>query len=378
MLGSGKTRLRWSEGLRSLGHTVEMIEPKEFETWHGQRRALRFRQAWGAWGLVKKKLRAGDYDAVEFFGGEFGLATWKLSKMPNRPLIIAHTDGLELLASEREHASNPPTSFKEHLHAWYSRQTHERLSRAAFIYADAFVAGCELDRHYVLSLGLYPSHRAAVAEPGLDKAVLSMPFSQAKEERIAFTGSWITRKGIDILRTVMCRVLASQPKVRLFLYGTGESREAVLASFPAELRERIMVYPRLTNQEIADGLAKAKVFFFPTQYEGFGMALTEAMACGCAPVTTRTGFGATLRDGEEALLCDFTDADAMERAVLALLGDDALRSNIARRAWERVRALSWEANIAKLEAHYMQWTSEHRQCVQRDADRKASAFASQA
>ena len=67
------------------------------------------------------------------------------------------------------------------------------------------------------------------------------------------------------------------------------------------------------------------------------MALAEAMACGCAPVTTRTGFGATLRDGEEALLCDFTDAGAMERAVLALLRDESLRSNIARRAWERVR-----------------------------------------
>src|SRR5687768_12665353 len=99
-LGSGKTRLRWSEGLRELGHTIEMVEPIEFETWHGRRRALRFRQAWGACEFVNEKLRAGDYDAIEFFGGEFGLATWKLSKLPSRPLLVAHTDGLELLACE--------------------------------------------------------------------------------------------------------------------------------------------------------------------------------------------------------------------------------------------------------------------------------------
>src|SRR5918994_670671 len=87
-LGSGKTRLRWSEGLRGLGHTVEMVEPKDFETWHGQRRGLRFRQAWGAWGFVKNKLKSGKYDLIEFFGGEFGLATWQLSKMAHRPLIV--------------------------------------------------------------------------------------------------------------------------------------------------------------------------------------------------------------------------------------------------------------------------------------------------
>jgi glycosyltransferase involved in cell wall biosynthesis len=120
------------------------------------------------------------------------------------------------------------------------------------------------------------------------------------------------------------------------------------------------VHPRLANQEIAEGLAKAKVFFFPTQYEGFGMALSEAMACGCAPVTTPTGFGATLRNGEEALICDFTDTDAMERAVLSLLHNDEWRARIGRNAWERVRGLTWETNIAKLEAIYTQWSAEHR------------------
>jgi glycosyltransferase involved in cell wall biosynthesis len=359
-LGSGKTRLRWSEGLRALGHTVEMVEPIEFETWHGQGRALRFRQAWGACEFVGLKLRAGDYDAIEFFGGEFGLATWKLSKLPHRPLLIAHTDGLELLASERERVYNPPVGLTGRLRALYSRHTHERLSRAAFVYADAFVTGCELDRESVLRLDLFPRQRTAVVEPGLDAEYLSTPFTARREKRVAYVGSWIPRKGVRFLSAIMSSVMTREPEVLLDIYGTGEKPAAVLTSFPAALRGRITVHPRLTNQEMADGLAKAGVFFFPTQYEGFGMALAEAMACGCAPVTTRTGFGATLRDGEEALLCDFTEAGAMERAILTLLHDEGLRAAIARRAWERVRAPSWEVNVAKLEAVYTQWTAEHR------------------
>jgi glycosyltransferase involved in cell wall biosynthesis len=342
-----------------------MVEPKDYETRYGMRRARRFRQAWGACGLVKEKLRSGNYDLLEFFGGEFGLVTWQISKLQDRPLIVAHTDGLELLASERERSYNPPTSIKSHLHAQYSRRTHERLSQAAFVYSDAFVTLCELDNEFVLNHGLYPPRRTAVVEPGLDKEFLSLPFIQMKQEKIAYLGTWISRKGINILSAVMSKVLTQQPQISFDVYGTGGQRDAVLACFPPELHERIAVHPRLTNQELAEGLVKAKVFFFPTQYEGFGMALAEAMACSCAVVTTRTGFGATLRDKQEALLCHFDDKDVMEQSLLALLQDDELRLRIARVGWERVRGLVWESNIRKLEALYKQWTLEYRQRFQK-------------
>src|SRR5690242_4684448 len=91
LLGSGKTRLRWSTGLRELGHSVEMVEPKSYETWRGMRRALGFRQAWGARTFVKERVQAGHYGLIEFIGGEFGMAAWRLAKSPSRPLIVPHT-----------------------------------------------------------------------------------------------------------------------------------------------------------------------------------------------------------------------------------------------------------------------------------------------
>lgn len=361
VLGSGKTRLRWSQGLRELGHTVDMVEPKDYETLHGLRRGLRFRQAMGACGFVKERLRRNDYDLIEFFGGEFGLITWQLSKLEKRPLLVAHTDGVELLASERERAYNPPNSFKSHLRGWFSSITHERLSQAAFVYADAFVTGCEMDRQHVLGLGLYTPDRAAVAEPGLDKEYISTPFMQQKEERVAYTGSWIPRKGVGILSRVMSKVLMQKSHLYFDIYGTGGNRDAVLSHFSAAVRDRVIVYPRLSNYEIAEGLTKAKVFFFPSQYEGFGMALAEAMACSCAPVTTRTGFGAELRDGDEAVLCGFDDVEMMERSVINLLENEELRSRMARRAWERVQSLAWDINVKKLEGIYLKWVSEYQQ-----------------
>jgi len=357
LLGSGKTRLRWSEGLRELGHTVDMAEPRDYETWHGMRRGLRFRQAWGACGFVKDRLAADSYDLVEFFGGEFGLITWDLSKLNERPLIVAHTDGLELLASERARAYDSPGSLKGRARSWFSTYTHERLSHAAFVYADAFVTGCALDKDYVVDHGIFKSERTAVIEPGLDDEYLAMPFITQKQHRVAYTGSWIARKGIEKLAAGVSEVLVRDSALRFDVYGTGGNREAVLACFPASLHHRIEVHGRLSNEQLAEGMARAKVFFFPSQYEGFGMALGEAMACSCAVVTTPTGFGAELRDGVEAIVCGFDDVEAMKTSILRLLSNDIERQTIARAGWERVRAFRWDSNIRKLEATYARWVS---------------------
>ncbi|HXU38814.1 MAG TPA: glycosyltransferase family 4 protein [Blastocatellia bacterium] len=373
LLGSGKTRLRWSEGLRELGHSVDMAEPHDYETWHGMRRALRFRQAWGACSFVKNKLAADSYDAIEFFGGEFGLVTSQLSKLKQRPLIVAHTDGLELLASERERVYNPPRSFMGHAHSWYLLQTHERLSRAAFVYADAFVTGSALDREYVIEHGIFEPERTAVVEPGLDDEYFAMPFINKKQHRVAYTGSWIPRKGIDKLTSVMNELLNHDRELRFDVYGTGGNPEAVLSRFPTCLHERIEVHGRLSNEQLAEAMTRAKVFFFPSQYEGFGMSLGEAMACSCAVVTTPTGFGAELRGGVEAIVCGFDDVEAMKSSVLGLLSDEQERLRIARAGWERVRTLRWDSNIKKLEATYERWCSERRAHRDRVTDMECAA-----
>jgi glycosyltransferase involved in cell wall biosynthesis len=358
-LGSGKTVLSYTQGLRELGHTVDVATPKDYEPWMQLGgRVKKFRQAWGAWNFAQQKLQKQPYDLLEFYGDEFWLITKQLSKQPNRPLLVAHTNGLELLARDRSQAYKPQ---QNPLKRWFFQQTHARFSRIAFDRADAFVSLCELDCQYVLDRGLYPADRVSVVEPGLDEEYLSLPFIPQKQDRIAFMGSWIDRKGINNLITVMTRVLTQHPTFQFDIYGTGRSPASIHNDFPAILRDRIIVHPRSSNQDIANGLAQAKVFFFPSQYEGFGIALAEAMACSCAAVTTPTGFGAALKHEQEAIQCDFNDVDAMTNAILQLLANETWRAQIAHQGWQRVQSLRWDTNIQKLEILYSQWVAEHRQ-----------------
>lgn len=361
-LGSGKTVLSYTQGLRKIGHAVDVASPVDYEPWMQLGgRVKKFRQAWGAYNLARQKLQSEQFDLIEFYGDEFWLTTWHLSKLSKRPLLVAHTNGLELIAAIRESADNPNFNY---LYNLFYQQTHARFSRIAFGCADAFVSLCELDRQHVLELGLYPIHRTAVVEPGLDKEYLSLPFIPNKEKRVAFMGSWIDRKGVKNIIIVMSKLLEQNSNLHFDVYGTGGARDNIFASFPVNLHNRIHVYPRLSNKEMAGSLSRAAVFFFPSQYEGFGISLAEAMACSCAIVTTPTGFGGALNPQQEAIICNFNDTEAMEYGIKHLLQENNFRLKIAQQGWQRVRSLNWESNIIKLSETYSEWVKEHQKMSQ--------------
>lgn len=356
---------------------MDVLEPNHYELLADSRRGTRFRQALGAWRAIVKRLDETRYDLVDFCGGEFGLVTWWLSRRSERPMLVAHTDGLELLASEREREYAPAVTLRDHLRRGFGAQTHERLSHAAFAYADVFLTLCQVDRDYVVGRNLFDADHAEVIPPGLDVEYLERPFVAEKEHRVAYMGSWIPRKGVASVTTIMSNLLATRGSLHLDIFGAHNDREVILNSFPGLVRPRVTIHPKLPAQTLAAELSRASVFLFPTQYEGFGMAISEAMACSCAVVTTPTGYGAELTNDRDALICGFEDVADMERAVSRLLDDEPARRRLASEGWNRVRSLRWEANVAKLEATYTRWLGEFgRGLLPRVRETRAAAAAS--
>jgi glycosyltransferase involved in cell wall biosynthesis len=354
-LGSGKTVIQFSEGLRRLGHTVDVLAPDQCELWPGVRRAKQLRQGLGALGAVAGAMRRRHYDLIEFYGAEFWPVALKLSRRARRPLMVAHTNGLELLHYERERRFAGGPGFK----ASISRAAHEPLLRTSFACTDGFVALCEADRQYVMGKGLYAPPMTAVVEPGLDdefRTALDRS-TAAREARVCFTGSWLPRKGVATLVAVMSRVLRAHPDARFEVFGAHENRAQAAASFPADVRPRVTVHPELSRSELASRLQTGRVFIFPSEYEGFGLGLAEAMACGLAAVTTPTGFGASLTPGTDAIVCGFGEVECLATGVLRLLSDETLRSRLASNGRTRVRGLTWESSAVQLASVYASWVA---------------------
>jgi glycosyltransferase involved in cell wall biosynthesis len=363
VLGSGRTRLAWSAGLRALGHEVRVVDTQELLAGSKENPGdRRWRLGWNGWRWLQTH-DLSEVDLIEFYGAEFWPATWRLAaKQGPRPFLSAHTDGLELLAAERLAAAARATPALAPAPGW--RAAAKALLRCgekrAFSRCDGFVTGCELDRRYLLERGIGNPERMEVIPLGLEPDYLDQPAPGLREERVGFLGSWIARKGIAHLIKTMSGLLESRPNLCLDLFGIDEEESRPLEDFPAALRTRITVQPRLPIPALIQRVSQARVFFFPSEYEGFGLGLAEAMACGCAAVTTPTGFGAELVDGREALLCDFGDTAAMRAGIERLLDDAPLCARVAEAGWQRVQGLRWETSVRRLEETYLQWTAERR------------------
>ena len=355
-LGSGTTVIRFAEGLRASGHEVEVLAPGDYELASRVRAAKQLRQGVGAYRVIRDRIARHRYDLIEFYGAEFWPAITGLARSRQRPLLVAHTNGLELLNYEREAAYHPARGAKTTI----SRAVHRGLFRLSFRYTDAFVSLCEADRQWVLNHRLYEPPMTAVVPPAPDEEFRHVAGQaiEPREDRVVFIGSWTERKGTGVIAAVMGAVLRDNPHVVFDVFGASANRHRVVERFGADVRDRVHVHPSMEASALAAAVARGKVFFFPSQYEGYGLALLEAMISGLAVVTTPTGLGDELGD-TDAIVRDFTDTEGMRAAIERLLKDSVLRAAMAASGRRRAVALRWEDSAARLSALYAAWVDVH-------------------
>jgi glycosyltransferase involved in cell wall biosynthesis len=121
---------------------------------------------------------------------------------------------------------------------------------------------------------------------------------------------------------------------------------------PDRLREEnVEVRGYVPEAELVEWYHRADVFYFPTRHEGFGLPVLEAMAAGCAVVTT-DAYAVPEVAGDAAVLADPEDVDAHVEAIRRLLGDDDARRELSRAAVERAHKFSWSDAAAGTERVY--------------------------
>jgi glycosyltransferase involved in cell wall biosynthesis len=126
------------------------------------------------------------------------------------------------------------------------------------------------------------------------------------------------------------RLRTTRTELELVLTGEGD-----FGALPAGVRAR----GRVSQRELVELYRGAAALVFPSLYEGFGMPVLEAMACGC-PVACSNVTSLPEVAGDAARLFDPRDVDGMASAAEEVLADPAPR--IAR-GLERARAFTWDA-----------------------------------
>ena len=164
------------------------------------------------------------------------------------------------------------------------------------------------------------------------------------EPVIGCVGRLVPLKNQRLMIDVLPTLLQAHPTLRLVILGDGEL-DAVLRqqAAAAGVAERVLFLGQ--RSDVADLLPAFDIFALPSRTEGLSIALLEACATGLAVVATAVGGNPEIiRHGETGLLIPVDDANALQDALLSLLGSAELRSQLG------TAASVWVAKNASIEA----------------------------
>lgn len=162
--------------------------------------------------------------------------------------------------------------------------------------------------------------------------------SPLTNKRVIAVGRYVYQKGFDLLLQAWAKMENQHSDWELVVYGMGDRDpyEQIIDDLRID-RSRCHLYG--STPDIKKEYLNSSLFVFSSRFEGFGMVLIEAMACGLPVVSFDCPCGPKdiVRPDEDGLLVPSGDTDSLADAMHRLMSDDDLRKDMASKAIINVR-----------------------------------------
>ena len=225
--------------------------------------------------------------------------------------------------------------------------TRHNARAAAHLIADSSATKRDLVERYGVEPDkitvVYPGYDDATFQPVRDEEAI-----EAVRARYGIAGDYILFIGTLQPRKNLIRLIEAYWKLetrswKLVIAGKKGwlYREIFRQVEELELERRVVFTGYVPEGELPALLSRARLFVFPSLYEGFGLPVLEALACG-TPVVCSNSSSLPEAAGAAAVLVDPLDVEGLAAAMERVLSDEELRVKLIEHGFEQVRKFSWE------------------------------------
>jgi glycosyltransferase involved in cell wall biosynthesis len=154
-------------------------------------------------------------------------------------------------------------------------------------------------------------------------------------------GAFGPRKNSAVLMEAWQNVHKQNPDIELRVVGTLPQRKEIESIPP------VRFLGQLSDEQMCKEYQGALGFIYPSRYEGFGLPVLEAMACG-TPVICAQAASLPEVAGNAALYFNPDEPEVLTAQMAALLQNNALREDLVRRGTGQVQKFSWDKGAQKI------------------------------
>lgn len=243
---------------------------------------------------------------------------------------------------------NGPPSPKEHLKSWNDRTAVRKSSRV--------LCNSDCTRRDLAARYGVDAARVQTSPLGFDAALFSpdpapsdVPaLDNLPASYFLYVGGFDARKNVSAILEAYTRFCVARPNAEsLLIAGAPVARkeflELVQGVASNRLFNKVFILGHTSNEELAALYRHAKALIFPSDYEGFGLPLLEAMACA-TPVLTRKNSAIPEVVGDAALFLDEGKElpVSLLEGMLKVSNDPGLRADLAAKSLVRSKIFSWD------------------------------------
>lgn len=241
---------------------------------------------------------------------------------------------------------------QEDLPSWAGRMYYKAMMSAAVRVADEIITDSEFSKDQIRQF-LGTNRDIRVIYPGTDPSFAPVADDRRIREAcsrygirgdyLLYTGIFKPRKNHAGLLRAFRRLTDLGVEAALVIAGPMDERERDLRQLADELKiaDRVVFTGFVDDRDLPALYSGARVYACPSLYEGFGLTVLEAMACGTPVVCSRETSLPEVA-GAAALYADARNAKEFGDALYKAFTDASLRTTLRRSGFANARRFSWE------------------------------------